>query len=74
MVSLGRHILTGKQVAIKTIEKSCLKDKLSKRKVFQEIYILKKVRHSNVIKLLEVFETSESVMIVMEYAESIEII
>ena len=56
-VTLGVHILTGKQVAIKTIEKSFMKDDFSKRKVFQEVYLLKKIRHSNVIRLLEVFES-----------------
>lgn len=62
------HILTGKQVAIKTIEKSFMKDDFSKRKVFQEVYLLKKIRHSNVIRLLEVFESQKHLLIVMEYA------
>jgi len=44
-------------VAIKTIEKSYMKDDFSKRKVFQEVYLLKKIKHSNVIRLLEVFES-----------------
>ena len=33
-VTLGIHKLTGMQVAIKTIEKSFMKDEFSKRKVF----------------------------------------
>ena len=33
-VTLGQHKLTGKYVAIKTIEKSYMKDEFSKRKVF----------------------------------------
>jgi calcium-dependent protein kinase len=49
-VILGVHKLTGKYVAIKTIEKSYMKEEYSRRKVFQEVYILKKIRHSNVIK------------------------
>ena len=40
-VTLGIHKLTGKQVAIKTIEKKYIKDDFSRRKVFQEVYILK---------------------------------
>ncbi len=67
-VSLGIHKLTGKYVAIKTIDKDCLKDEYSKRKVLREIYILKKIRHVNVIRLLEVFETAQQVLIVTEYA------
>jgi serine/threonine protein kinase len=67
-VTLGIHKLTGKQVAIKTIDKAYMKDDFSRRKVFQEIYILKKIKHSNVTKLLEVFDSPNHVLIVMEYA------
>jgi serine/threonine protein kinase len=34
----------------------------------QEVYLLKKVRHSNVIRLLEVFESPKHLLMVMEYA------
>lgn len=67
-VTLGVHKLTGKQVAIKTIEKNYMQDEFSKRKVFQEVYLLKKIKHSNVIRLLEVFESSKHLLMVMEYA------
>lgn len=67
-VTLGIHKLTGKQVAIKTIEKSYIKDEFSRRKVFQEVYILKKIRHSNIIRLFEVFESTNHLLMVMEYA------
>ncbi len=67
-VTLGIHKLTGKYVAIKTIEKKFMKDEFSRRKVFQEVYILKKIRHANVIRLLEVFEDPNHILIVMEYA------
>ena len=40
-VTLGIHKLTGKYVAIKTIDKRLIKDEFSKRKVFKEVYILK---------------------------------
>ena len=45
-----------------------MKDDFSKRKVFQEVYLLKKIKHSNVIRLLEVFESSKHLLMVMEYA------
>ena len=67
-VLLGIHKLTDKYVAIKSIHKDYMKDEFSKRKVFQEVYILKKIRHANVIRLLEVFEDSKQLFIVMEYA------
>ncbi len=53
---------------IKTIDKSYMKDDFSRKKVFQEVYILKKIRHANVIRLLEVFEGPKHLFIVMEYA------
>jgi hypothetical protein len=68
IATLGIHKLTGKQVAIKTIKKSYIKDEYSRRKVFQEIFILKKIRHSNIIRLLEVFESQKHILLVMEYA------
>ena len=67
-VYLGIHKLTGRSVAIKTIDKEVLKDDYSRQKVLREIYISKKIKHVNVIRLLEVFETATQVMIVMEYA------
>ena len=62
------HKLTGKKVAIKTIKKQYMNNEYSKRKVFQEVYLLKKIKHSNVIRLLEVFESNNHMLMVMEYA------
>ncbi len=67
-VMLGMHKLTGKYVAIKAIDKSIMKNEFSRNKVLQEVYILKKIRHANVIRLLEVFEDPLQLLIVMEYA------
>ena len=66
---LGKHKLTGKKVAIKLIEQSYMKDEFSRKKVLQEVYILKKIKHSNVIRLLEVFESKSHLLIVMEYSD-----
>ena len=67
-VTLAVHKLTGKYVAVKMIEKAAIKDDYSRRKVFQEVYILKKSRHSNVTRLLEIFESPKHLHMVMEYA------
>ena len=67
-VTLGIHKLTGRYVAIKAIDKAFLQDTYSKKKVLQEVYILKKIAHQNVIRLFEVFETPKHVLLVMEYA------
>ena len=68
-VSLGIHKLTGKYVAIKSIEKAVMKDDYQKRKVMREIYIMKRVSHSNIISLLEVFESTHHLLLVMEYSD-----
>lgn len=62
------HVLTGKTVAVKVFKKEYMKDEFSRKKVFQEVYILKKIHHSNIIRLLEVFETTLHFYVVMEYA------
>lgn len=68
IATLSIHKLTGKYVAIKTIKKSFIKDEYSRKKLFLEIFILKKIRHSNIIRLLEVFESMKHILLVMEYA------
>jgi len=69
-VILGIHILTGKKVAIKIIEKSIMKNASIRAKILQEVYILQNVKHANIIRLLEVFEENEQLFIVMEYASN----
>lgn len=54
-VHLAINILTGAYVAIKCIEKSMMSDKINKKKILNEIFILKTIDHENIIKLLEVF-------------------
>ena len=43
-----------------------MKDELSKKKMNNEINILKILRHPNVVKLLETFEIEKHLLIVME--------
>lgn len=65
-VSLGMHRLTGKLVAIKCINKQCLTDEASKQKVMKEFAILKNLRHPNIIRLYESFESSKHILTVTE--------
>jgi Protein kinase domain len=67
-VYLGLHRITGLKVAIKAIDKSIIQNERTRRKVFQEVYIMKTVTHPNVIRLLEVFESNRHLMIVLEYS------
>ena len=70
-VVLGIHIPTGEKVAIKIMDKEqILSDEMNKVRVLNEISILKKVRHNNIVKLYEVMETPQKIYLVMEYCDS----
>ena len=65
-VNLGLHRLTRKLVAIKSTDKDQIKEESTKRKMMQEIDILKSLKHISHIKLLETFQTDNHYLIVME--------
>eukprot|EP01022_Parablepharisma_sp_SALTPOND_P025584 TRINITY_DN5_c0_g2_i1.p1 TRINITY_DN5_c0_g2~~TRINITY_DN5_c0_g2_i1.p1 ORF type:complete len:1045 (-),score=116.51 TRINITY_DN5_c0_g2_i1:7703-10837(-) len=65
-VNLGMHKLTGKMVAIKSINKQYLTDESSKKKVMQEYSILKQMRHPSIIRLHETFESAKRILFVIE--------
>lgn len=65
-VNLGMHKLTGKLVALKSIKKEFLGDEESKRKMMQEFAILRQLRHRNVIRLYETFESQKHIVFVIE--------
>ena len=50
-VKLGHHILIGKKVAVKILEKEKIKDPADAEHVSREIKILKIVRHPSIIQL-----------------------
>lgn len=57
-VNLAIHRLSGKFVALKSINKTFLSEEASKRKVMQEFNILQRTRHKNIVRLYESFETA----------------
>ena len=65
-VNLGLHRLTRKLTAIKSTDKDQIKEESTKRKMMQEIDILKSIKHTSHIKLLETFQTAKHYLIVME--------
>ncbi|XP_055496564.1 MAP/microtubule affinity-regulating kinase 3a isoform X2 [Leucoraja erinacea] len=71
-VKLARHILTGREVAIKIIDKTQL-NPTSLQKLFREVRIMKCLNHSNIVKLFEVIETEKTLYLVMEYASGGEV-
>uniref|UniRef100_A0A8C6LVU2 MAP/microtubule affinity-regulating kinase 3 n=2 Tax=Nothobranchius furzeri TaxID=105023 RepID=A0A8C6LVU2_NOTFU len=71
-VKLARHVLTGKEVAVKIIDKAQLNSS-SLQKLFREVRIMKMLNHPNIVKLFEVLETEKTLYLVMEYASGGEV-
>ncbi|KAM9551360.1 MAP/microtubule affinity-regulating kinase 3-like isoform 2-T3 [Salvelinus alpinus] len=71
-VKLARHVLTGREVAIKIIDKTQM-NPTSLQKLFREVRIMKILNHPNIVKLFEVIETEKTLYLVMEYASGGEV-
>ncbi|XP_070533974.1 MAP/microtubule affinity-regulating kinase 3-like [Ptychodera flava] len=71
-VKLAKHLPTGKEVAIKIIDKTQLNPS-SLQKVHREVRIMKLLDHPNIVKLFEVIETEKTLYLVMEYASGGEV-
>ncbi|XP_053485105.1 serine/threonine-protein kinase MARK2 isoform X8 [Ictalurus furcatus] len=71
-VKLAKHIPTGKEVAVKIIDKTQLNSS-SLQKLFREVRIMKLLNHPNIVKLFEVIETEKTLYLVMEYASGGEV-
>ena len=56
-VNLAIHRLSGKFVALKSINKTFLSEEASKRKVMQEFNIHSQTIHDNIVRMYESFET-----------------
>jgi calcium/calmodulin-dependent protein kinase I len=65
IVKVATHRQTGKRWAVKFIEKKFV-DKQDLLLLAREIDIMKKVHHANVLTLKEVFETEDTIALVME--------
>lgn len=71
-VKLAKHMTTGRQVAIKVIDRMQLSPS-GIQKLFREVRIMKALDHPNIVKLFEVIETERYLYLVMEYASGGEI-
>ena len=69
-VKLGINKQTKEKVAIKIISKSLIKDLEMSKRINLEIKILKTLNHINIIKLIEIIETSKNYYIITEYCEN----
>lgn len=66
-VKLACHVITGKEVAIKIIDKTQLSPS-SRQKLFREVRIMKMLDHPNIVKLFEIIANEKVLYLVMEYA------
>nr|XP_046245895.1 MAP/microtubule affinity-regulating kinase 4 isoform X1 [Scatophagus argus] len=71
-VKLARHIPTGREVAIKIIDKTQL-NPTGLQKLFREVRIMKTLKHPNIVQLFEVIETEKTLYLIMEYASGGEV-
>lgn len=67
-VKLGVHNLTSEKVAIKVLEKAKIADVADVERVAREIYILKLIRHQNLIQLYDIIDTPKKIYLIMEFA------
>lgn len=73
-VKLATHMQTEEKVAIKILDKGkMLEDQDDLERVRQEISIMKKLRHRNIIQLYEIMESKRNLYLVMENCENKEL-
>lgn len=70
-----KHLITGDTYAVKVIDLKPLRmqQKFNPQRLRREVDIMRKLRHPNVIQFVEVFETENTLQIVMEYAPGSEL-
>ena len=74
IVRLATHIITNEKVAVKMLYKErILKEESAKERLEKEIKILKILRHRNIVQLYNVFQTSSTIFLVMEYIKGKEL-
>jgi len=66
-VKLAIHLPTGREVAIKVIDKTPLNSS-AREKLYREVKIMKLLNHPNIVRLFQVIESERSLYLVMEYA------
>lgn len=67
-VHIGTHVMTNEQVALKFLSKNQMGSTQDAERVFTEIQCLNSLDHPNVIKLLQVIQTADDMVLALEFA------
>ncbi|KAJ6544026.1 kinase-like domain-containing protein, partial [Mycena capillaripes] len=67
-VKLGIHIKYGEEAAVKLIRREAVANEEKMAKIAREIEILDMLKHPNIVRLYDVFETDKFFGIILEYA------
>ena len=73
IVRIATHIITGEKVAVKMLYKEKILEESDKKRLEREIKILKILKHKNIVHLYNVFQTSSTIYLVMEYIKGKEL-
>lgn len=65
----GVNDTNGKKVAIKVIELKFIKDLNTKKLLQTELECIKKIRHRNLLRFIDTYETANNLYIITEYCE-----
>lgn len=69
MVYLGRSIETSEPVAVKVIDKKIFSNAYNVKNIQSEIDIMKKVSHDNIVRLHDIYQTTNNMYIVTEFCQ-----
>ena len=70
VVRLGKNKETGERVAIKILEKKKIINKDDAERVDREIDILKRIKHINIVKVMNIESDPERIYIIMEFCQN----
>ena len=68
VVRLVLHKMTNTKIAVKTYDKRKIRDAAQLKRVQQEIRLMARTNHPNIVRLYETLESVHRVHLVMEYA------
>ena len=68
-VKYAIHLLTNDAVAIKVLEKEKVKKQNMSAQIKREIYLMRMIKHKNIVAIRDVFATISKIFIVLELVE-----